>query len=120
GFFQIQRPDGTVAYTRDGTFTLTADGQLITQTGLPVEPDIAIPPDAVEVHISQDGIVTARMQGAGDVVELGQFELARFANPAGLSSLGGNLYEATEASGEPTIGTPGEDGLGMVRQGFLE
>lgn len=120
GFFQIQRPDGTVAYTRDGTLTLTAEGQLITQTGLPIEPDIDIPPDAVEVHVSQDGIVSARMQGDTEAVELGQLELARFANPAGLAPLGGNLFEATESSGEPMIGTPGDDGLGMVRQGFLE
>ncbi len=120
GFLQIQRPDGTIAYTRDGTLTLTAEGQLITQTGLPIEPDISIPPEAVEVNVSQDGIVTARLQGAADLVELGQLELARFANPAGLQALGGNLYEATEASGEPTIGTPGEDGLGMIRQGFVE
>ena len=120
GFLQVQRPDGTVAYTRDGTLTISADGLLITQTGLAIEPDISIPPDAIEVHVSQDGVVSARMQGDSEAFELGQLELARFANPAGLSPLGGNLYEASEASGEPTIGTPGEDGIGMLRQGFLE
>lgn len=120
GFFQIQRPDGTIAYTRDGTFTLSPEGEIITQNGLRLEPDLTIPPETVEIQISQDGIVTARLQGEADLLELGQLELARFANPAGLNPLGGNLYEATEASGEPTIGTPGQDGLGMVRQGFLE
>lgn len=120
GFLQVRRPDGTIAYTRDGTLTLSADGQLITQTGLPIEPDISVPPEAVEIHISQDGIVSARMQGEADSFELGQIELARFANPAGLTALGGNLFEQTEASGEPTIDTPGEEGLGVIRQGFLE
>ena len=120
GFLQVQRPDGSIAYTRDGTLTLSAEGQLITQTGLPVEPDISIPPEAVQVNVSQDGIVTARLQGEADLIELGQIELARFANPAGMHPLGGNLYEVSEASGEPTIGTPGDDGLGVIRQGFLE
>jgi flagellar basal-body rod protein FlgG len=120
GFFQIRRPDGSVAYTRDGTFGMSADGLLVTQAGLLVEPDIAIPPEAVEIMVSQDGVVSARIQGEPDPVELGQFEIAHFANAGGLRALGGNLFEQTEASGEPTIGTPGQDGLGTLIQGYVE
>lgn len=120
GFFQVRNPDGSVAYTRDGTFTLSAEGTLVTQTGLPLEPDISIPPEAVEIHVSQDGLVSARLQGDAEMTDLGQIELARFANPGGLQPLGGNLYQQTEASGEPTLSAPGQDGLGVVRQGFLE
>jgi len=85
-----------------------------------VEPDIAVPPEAVEIMVSHDGIVSARLQGEPDAVELGQLEVALFTNAAGLRALGGNLYEQTDASGEPVIGTPGQDGLGAVVQGFLE
>ena len=120
GFIQLQRPDGTIAYTRDGTLTLSADGMITSQTGLAMDPDIMVPPETVELHVSQDGVVSARLQGETESVELGQIELARFTNPAGLNPIGGNLFEPTEASGEPTIGTPGEDGLGVVRQGYLE
>lgn len=120
GFFQIRRPDGSIAYTRDGNFTLNADGNIVTQTGLSLEPDINIPPEATNISISQDGLVTARFPGDPGPVELGQIELARFPNPAGLTPKGGNLFEQTKASGQPTIGTPGRDGLGMVRQSFLE
>lgn len=120
GFFQVLNPDGTIAYTRDGTFTISSEGTLVTQTGLPVEPDLTIPAEAVEIHVSQDGLVSARLQGEAEMVQLGNIELARFANPGGLAPMGGNLYRQTEASGEPTLGTPGMDGLGAVRQGFLE
>ncbi len=120
GFFQVRRPDGSVAYTRDGSFALNAEGSLVTQTGLAVEPDLNIPPDATSISISQDGLVTARFAGEPAPVEIGQVELARFSNPAGLEPKGGNLFEQTRASGEPTIGIPGMDGLGAVRQGFLE
>ncbi len=120
GFLQVQRPDGTIAYTRDGTLTRNAEGSLVTQTGLAIEPDISIPPDAVEVHISMDGLVSVRIDGEPEMVQIGQFELARFSNPAGLNPVGGNLYEQTEASGEPTVGTPGQDGVGVLMQGYLE
>jgi flagellar basal-body rod protein FlgG len=120
GFFQVRRPDGTVAYTRDGTFTLSAEGSVVTQTGLSLEPDLSIPPDAIEIHISQDGLVSARLQGEPEPIEIGQIELARFTNASGLNPLGGNLYEQTEASGEPVIGTPGTDSLGTIRQSYLE
>ncbi len=120
GFFQISRPDGSIAYSRDGAFRLSAEGLLVTQTGLAMEPSISVPENAVEITMSQDGVVRARLQGEPDLVELGQIELATFPNPAGLSPMGGNLFEQTEASGEPTIASPGQDGAGMVRQGYLE
>jgi flagellar basal-body rod protein FlgG len=120
GFFQVRMPDGSIAYARDGALTISADGMLITQTGLPLEPDLSIPPDATDIHISQDGQVAVRVENEPDLLEVGQLELARFTNPAGLHALGGNLYQHTDASGEPTIGTPGQDGLGAVRQGYLE
>lgn len=120
GFFQIRKPDGTVAYTRDGTFTLSADGVIVTQTGLSLEPDISIPPEMTAFNISQDGMIKVRIQGEPNEIELGQIELAHFPNPGGLQPLGGNLYEQTDSSGEPTIGTPGQDGLGMVHHRFLE
>lgn len=120
GFLQVLRADGSVAYTRDGTLTISADGNLITQTGLMIEPDINVPPEAVEVAISQDGVVSVRMQGEPDRVEIGQLELARFSNPGGLLAIGGNFYEQTEASGEPVPGTPGMEGIGSIRQGYLE
>jgi flagellar basal-body rod protein FlgG len=120
GFFQVRRPDGTIAFTRDGTFTLDAEGTIVTQTGLPLEPDLNIPPEASEIHISQDGLVSVRLQGEPDAIEVGLLELVRVPNPGGLQALGGNLYEQTAASGEPTIDTPGSEGLGGIRQGFLE
>ena len=120
GFIQVLRPDGSIAYTRDGTLALDADGNIVTQSGLQVEPGISLPPEAVEIQISQDGMVSARLQGEPDPVELGQFELAHFANASGLLPLGSNLYEQSQTSGEPTIGTPGQDGLGVMLQGFLE
>ncbi len=120
GFLQVKRPDGSIAYTRDGTLTMNADGLIVTQSGLVLEPEIAIPADVAEVNITQSGQVFVRIQGEPNGFELGQIELARFTNPAGLSPIGGNLYEQTEASGEPYIGTPGQDGLGTIVQGYLE
>ncbi len=120
GFFTVQMPDGSQTYTRDGTFTLSAEGLLVTQSGFAVEPGIEIPPDAIEVQIQADGTVRARLPGEDEPTELGQIELARFQNPAGLRMLGGNLYARTEASGEPVIAPPGTDGLGTLQQGVLE
>ena len=120
GFLQVLRPDGSIAYTRDGSFTLSADGAVVTQTGLALDPDLSIPAEAIEIHISQDGVVAVRVQGEPEMVEVGQIELARFSNPSGLNPLGGNLFEQTAASGEPSIGMAGQEGLGVIRQGFLE
>lgn len=120
GFFQVRMPDGQIAYSRDGALTVSDDGFLITQTGLPVEPDVNVPLDATEIHVSQDGLVSVRFEDSPESVEIGQIELARFSNPSGLMAIGGNLYRGTESSGEPTIATPGQEGVGVVRQGYLE
>ncbi len=120
GFLQVRMPDGKVAYARDGALNVSADGTLITQTGLSIEPDLTIPPDATDIHISQDGLVAVRLENESELIDIGQLELARFSNPAGLKAMGGNLYQQTDSSGEPLIGTPGQDGLGVVRQGYLE
>jgi flagellar basal-body rod protein FlgG len=120
GFFQVRQPDGSLAFTRDGTFTLSSDGNIVTQTGQQVVPSINVPPDAVEIDINKEGVVSARIQGESRMVELGQLELARFSNANGLRAMGGNMYEQTEASGEPFLGAPGRNGMGTVRQGFLE
>lgn len=120
GFFQVSRPDGSVAYTRDGTLSLDADGNIVTQDGLQIEPGIAIPPEAAEIHVSGDGLVSIRVSGEPELVELGQLELARFSNPGGLLPIGSNMYEQTDSSGEPTIGTPSQDGIGDLIQGYLE
>lgn len=120
GFFQVRRPDGSIAYTRDGSFSLSSEGNIVTQTGQTVQPSINVPPDAVAISVNQEGVVKARLQGESQMIELGQMELARFPNSAGLRAKGGNLYEQTEASGQPFIGSPGRNGMGTVRQGFLE
>ncbi|MBO6575835.1 MAG: flagellar basal-body rod protein FlgG [Rhodothermales bacterium] len=120
GFLQVKRPDGSIAYTRDGTLTMNADGLIVTQSGLVLEPEIQVPPEVAELRIAQDGQVFVRLQNEPNGFELGQIELARFTNPAGLNPIGGNLYEQTDTSGEPFIGTPGQDGLGTIMQGYLE
>jgi len=120
GFFQILTPDGTIAYTRDGSFKLDAQGRMVTSDGFPLEPPITIPEGAESVTIAQDGTVTVKMPGEMEPQEVGVIELARFINPAGLLSMGRNLYLATASSGEPQIGTPGLEGFGTLAQGFLE
>jgi flagellar basal-body rod protein FlgG len=120
GFFQVLLADGTVGYTRDGSFKLDAQGRIVTSDGFPLEPPITVPQDAESITIGQDGTVTAKIAGETEPQELGVIELARFINPAGLQSIGRNLYVATVASGEPQLGTPGFDGLGTLAQGFLE
>lgn len=120
GFFQIIRPDGTVVYTRDGNFKLSPEGRIVTSQGFGLEPDITLPADATDINIGADGTVSVLVVGSREPEVLGQIELAKFINPAGLRSIGGNLYEATVASGEPIIGTPGSEGFGNLAQGFLE
>jgi flagellar basal-body rod protein FlgG len=120
GFFQIQRPDGELAYTRDGAFALSADGTMVTSDGFYLEPQITIPDGAAAVSISPEGIVSVRYHDGSDEDEVGQIELARFYNPTGLRSLGRNQYAPTEASGDPIVGTPGLDGFGTVLSGYLE
>lgn len=120
GFFQIMLPDGTVGYTRDGSFKVSADGQITTSDGLFVTPEVTIPQDAESIDIGYDGRVFAMIVGESDPQELGQIELAKFINPAGLEAIGHNLYVQTVASGEPVVGVPGEEGLGAIGQGYLE
>lgn len=120
GYFQIQRPDGTTAYSRAGNFQVSPEGQLVTGDGYPVMPDIRIPEGASSVTISADGKVSAMVAGESEASEVGQIELARFVNPAGLLPLGDNLYQSTQASGEPQVGAAGQEGRGVIRQGMLE
>ena len=120
GFFQIQRPDGTTAYSRAGNFQVSSEGQLVTSEGFPLQPDIRIPEGATSVTIGADGKVSAQITGQAEPSEVGQIELARFVNPAGLLPLGDNLYQATTASGEAQVGAAGAEGRGSIRQGALE
>jgi flagellar basal-body rod protein FlgG len=120
GFFQVTLPDGTTGYTRAGSLQRDAQGMLVTSEGYALDPQISIPANATSVTISKDGIVSAQVAGQSASQQLGTLELATFQNPAGLRPMGGNLFAATTASGEPQSGTPGTDGRGTVAQGFLE
>jgi flagellar basal-body rod protein FlgG len=117
GFFEVQRPDGTLGYTRDGTFKLNAQGQVVTSDGLPVLSGFQQVPAGGSVSVSEDGQVTVSSASGTQTFRL---TLTRFANAAGLRSLGGNLYEETPASGTPETGKPGEQGFGRTIQGYLE
>ncbi|PKL35759.1 MAG: flagellar basal-body rod protein FlgG [Spirochaetae bacterium HGW-Spirochaetae-1] len=122
GFFKIQLYDGSMAYTRDGAFKIDSNRQVVTANGYLLEPPLVLPENFImnTLSISQDGRVTVKLVGEEDSVEVGQMEVYRFVNPAGLSSIGGNLYKTTPASGEEIAGQPGMDGLAKVHQGFLE
>lgn len=120
GFFQVLLPSGDLGFTRDGSFTVDSDGRIVTMDGYTLEPNITVPAEAKEVTIGQDGTVTAKIDGQADPEQLGQIDIVKFVNPAGLQSIGRNIMLATAASGEPTTGTPGTDGLGTIAQGFLE
>ncbi len=120
GFFQITMPDGTAAYTRDGQFQLSAEGELVTTNGLTVAPGISIPTNANTVTIGTDGTVTAVVSGETGSTQVGTLSLVDFVNPAGLQAMGGNLFRETVASGSPQESTPGTNGLGTVEQGLLE
>lgn len=120
GFFQVLMPDGSIAYTRNGSFKLDADGRMVTSDGFVLEPEIIIPPEASSISIGTDGTVSVMLAGEEQAQEVGRIEIARFVNPAGLMSIGRNLYKPTSASGQAQAGTPGMDGLGTLSQGFLE
>ncbi len=120
GFFQVLQPDGNVAYTRDGDFSLNSDGQLVTANGQPVQPAITVPQGAQSITIGQDGTVNAQLAGQPQPVQLGNVQLADFVNPAGLQPIGNNLFVESGASGAPQLGTPGLNGIGSVQQGMLE
>ena len=119
GFYQITLPDGEIGYSRDGAFEVNRDGIIVTSDGFPLEPEMSIPEDAIDIGIGTDGTVSVTLSNS-TTEELGQIELARFINPAGLLSQGRNLYRESEASGDPILSTPGEEGTGTLRQGFLE
>lgn len=120
GFFQIIQPDGEIAYSRDGTFKMDRDGRIVTSDGFLLEPEITIPGDSMSLSIGLDGTVSVLQTGSSTPTEVGTISLARFVNPAGLHSIGRNLYMPTNASGDAIVGTAGEDGLGSLAQGFLE
>jgi len=120
GFFQIQQPDGSLAYTRDGSFKISSDGQLVTAGGFPVQPGISLPAGAQSVTVSADGIVSVQLSGQASPQQVGTLTTADFINPAGLQARGENLFVETAASGPPQTGTPGLNGLGSLVQGSLE
>lgn len=120
GFFQLVNAEGDLVYTRDGSFKLNAEGQVVTSNGYFLEPGITFPADTEAVSITPDGIVMASIYGQTDAEEVGTIELARFINPGGLKSLGGNMYAETEASGQSIIGAPTSDGFGSLEQGWIE
>lgn len=120
GFFEVLLPDGTPAYTRDGSFQINAQGELVTSSGYPVQPGIQIPEGAQSVTIGNDGTVTVQMAGEAQALEVGALTLVDFVNPAGLQARGQNLYVETTASGPAQNGTPGLNGLGLLEQGALE
>ncbi|QCI22204.1 flagellar basal-body rod protein FlgG [Buchnera aphidicola] len=120
GFFQVQLPDGNIAYTRDGSFQLDQNGQLVTNSGFPIIPQINIPPNALNINIARDGVVSVTLQGQTQTIFLGQLNLINFINNSGLESLGENLYQETQASGNPIDTTPGLNGTGLLYQGYVE
>jgi len=120
GFLQIQMPNGDVNYTRDGSFKLSSTGQMVNSNGMPLEPAITIPEDAISITIGTDGVVSVLQPGSPTPAQVGQIDTASFVNPSGLEPVGENLYRESVASGTPTIGTPGENELGTLNQGSLE
>lgn len=120
GFFQVDLPDGTTAYTRAGSFKLSPDGEIVTADGYTVQPSITIPQDALDVTINASGQVEVMLAGNPTPQLVGQFQLATFVNDAGLDAIGDNLLIETEASGGPTTGNPGATGFGSLQQNFLE
>lgn len=120
GFFRVQLADGTDVYTRDGSFTLDADGQIVNSDGYLLQPALTIPDDATDISVGKDGTVTIKLSGSTDTQEVGQILLTDFINPAGLKAIGQNLFTETTASGPPIESTPGQDGLGQITNGYLE
>lgn len=120
GFFQVLLPDGRTAYTRDGAFKLDGQGRLVNSDGQPLDPEITIPPDATHVNVGSDGTVSVSVAGQNEAEQLGQITLAKFLNPAGLTSIGRNLLLPTAASGDAMTGAPGTEGIGTLAQGFVE
>lgn len=120
GFYQIELPNGDTGYSRSGEFKLDADGRIVNPDGFPLIPEITVPTDTISISVGLDGTVSVIQAGDGTPTEIGTVQLARFVNPAGLRSLGKNLYSPTNASGDEITGKPGENGIGTLAQGFLE
>ena len=120
GFFQITQPGGQIAYTRSGDFKSDAEGRLVTVDGYSIEPAISIPTNATSVTISATGQISVTTPGQSQSQEVGQLQLANFVNPAGLHAIGRTMFMPTDASGQPIVATPGQEGLGTLQQGFLE
>jgi flagellar basal-body rod protein FlgG len=120
GFFQVQLPDGTTGYTRDGSFHLDGQGQLVTSSGYALQPAITIPANAQNITIGRDGTVTVTQPGQAAPTQVGSLQLASFLNPAGLQAQGENIFVETASSGAPTTNAPGANGVGTVQQGYIE
>jgi len=120
GFFQVQMPDGTLAYTRDGAFQMDSTGQVVTASGYPLSPALTIPSNATSITVSRDGIVSVLQAGSATPTQIGNVQLASFVNPGGLQSAGENLFVETASSGTPTPNTPGTNGTGLLNQGYVE
>ncbi len=120
GFFQVLMPDGTTSYTRDGSLQTDANGQLVTASGYAVQPAITVPADTQTLSIARDGTVSVQQAGSATPVTIGTLQLAMFVNPAGLQSLGENLYGETASSGTPSSNAPGSNGAGLLNQGYVE
>jgi flagellar basal-body rod protein FlgG len=120
GFLQILMPNGDINYTRDGSFKLDANGQVVTSNGMPLEPAITVPQDTISLTIGQDGTITVTQPGSPTANQIGQIQIADFVNVAGLEPIGDNLFRETVASGAPIVGTPSENELGYITQGALE
>ena len=120
GFFQVLMPDGTAAYTRDGSFQSDATGQLVTASGFPVQPAITLPQNATSMTVASDGTVSVVQAGSTASVQVGQLQLSTFLNPAGLQSKGENLFVETDASGTANQSAPGQNGAGVLNQGYVE
>ncbi len=120
GYLEIELPNGEPAYTRDGALKVSADGEVVTSEGFPLVPAITVPEDAREIVVNTDGTVFARFENQVELQQIGDITLASFINEKGLEALGDNLFRETAASGPPTVGEPGVDGRGLIRQGYLE
>jgi flagellar basal-body rod protein FlgG len=120
GFFQVDLPDGTIGYTRDGSFKLSPEGVMLTSEGYPVQPNITVPQDALDITVNRSGEVSVTFAGQIEPQILGQLEIATFINPAGLQAKGGNIFLETAASGQPQVGIPAQLVFGEIFQGFLE
>lgn len=120
GFFRIELPTGEFAYTRDGQFQLSPNGEIVTKDGYIVSPNIVVPDTATSVSVSREGLVQVTLSGEATPQDLGQLDLVNFVNPPGLLHIGNNMLQETEASGDPIVGLPGDEGFGSISQGFLE